>query len=298
MKIIRRIFAEEVAFLFSCPALLWESLFLYLPLTALAMYSLFVYAPATQQYVFSVKYYAQVLNSLYFRAILNSLILAFSTSVICLLIAYPVALFLAMRVPERFKNLLLFTLILPSWTSLVIQIYAWFFLLEKDGFLSRIIHSLGILSPTTQLLNNYFSVMVGMVSCFLPFMILPIYVTLDKIDPELLEASADLGASRRETFKRVVLPLSLPGVYTGLLLVFVPVFGEFAIPSMLGGSTCVFWGSLIVDKFLRARDWPFGSALAIVGILLVILIIIGLIIAGKLIKKIREYSKFPGKLNG
>lgn len=287
MKILRKIFVDEVAFLFSCPALLWEWLFLYIPLSALAMYSFVVYVQATQTYAFSAHYYAMVLNSLYFRAILNSLILAFSTAIICLLIAYPVALFLATRVPQRFKNFLLFTLILPSWTSLVIQIYAWFFLLEKDGFLSKIVHSLGILSPATQLLNNYFSVMVGMVSCFLPFMILPIYVTLDKIDSKLIEASADLGASRAETFRRITLPLSLPGVYTGLLLVFVPVFGEFAIPSMLGSSTYVFWGSLIVDKFLRARDWPFGSALAMVGILLVILLIACLVTVGKLIKRIR-----------
>lgn len=295
MKFIRELFAEEIAFIFSCPAFLWEFLFLYLPLTALAMYSFFVYSPVLKSFYFSIYYYGQVLDTLYFKAILNSLILATATAFICFVIAYPVAFFLAMRVRAKFRPFLLFTLILPSWTSLVIQIYAWFFLLEKEGFLSQVLYTLGILPQSVHLLNNYFSIMVGMVACFLPFMILPIYVTLDKMDPELLEASADLGANRTDTFKRVIFPLSLPGVYTGFLLVFIPVFGEFAIPSMLGGSTYVFWGSLIVDKFLRARDWPFGAALAIVGITLIISIILGFIMIGRLMAHLRAIKVVKNK---
>src|SRR5439155_26465819 len=124
---------------------------------------------------------------------------------------------------------------LPSWTSLIVQIYAWFFLLEKNGFISRTLQQLGIISPSFHLLNNYFSILLGMVSCYLPFMILPLYAVLEKMDKRYLEASADLGADRYETFKRVVFPLSLPGVYAGLLLVFIPSFGEFAIPTLLGG---------------------------------------------------------------
>lgn len=295
MKVLRKLFTEEIAFIFACPAFLWEFLFLYLPLTALAMYSFFLYNATSQKFVFSIYYYSQVFNSLYFKAISNSLGLAFVTAFICFIIAYPVAFYVAMRVTPRYRPFFLFTLILPSWTSLVIQIYAWFFLLDKEGFLSQILYKIAILPASVHLLNNYFSVMVGMVSCFLPFMVLPIYVTLDKMDPELLEASADLGANRIQTFKRVIFPLSLPGVYTGFLLVFVPVFGEFAIPSMLGGSTCVLWGSLIVDKFLRARDWPFGSALAIVGIMLIVFIIISFVVISKFFTHLRTLKLAKNK---
>jgi spermidine/putrescine transport system permease protein len=290
MKILRKIFSEDIAFIFSSPALLWEIVFLYLPILVLVGYSFSCYSAETGSWVFSFYYYKQVLNSLYLRVIFNSTRLALFASLICLVIAYPVAYFLAIKVTKRFRTFLLFSLILPSWTSLVVQIYAWFFLLEKDGLVSRVLHWIGIIPKSMHLLNNYFSVMVGLVSCFLPFMILPIYVVLDKMDPLLLEASADLGANRLETFKRVIFPLSLPGVYTGFLLVFVPVFGEFAIPTLLGGSTFVVWGSLIVDKFLRARDWPFGSALAIVGILLFVIMIIGCIILGRLLRNLKNVS--------
>lgn len=287
MKTLRKIFSEEIAFVFSCPALLWECIFLYLPLLVLSLYSCFEFSAQTNSWVFTLHYYRQVFHSLYFRVILNSLKLAFTATLICFTIAYPVAYFLAIKVQKRFRTFLLFSLILPSWTSLVVQIYAWFFLLEQDGLVSRTLHWIGLIPKSMHLLNNYFSIMVGLVSCFLPFMILPIYVILDKMDPRLLEASADLGADKIETFKRIIFPLSLPGVYTGFLLVFVPVFGEFAIPSLLGGSTYVVWGSLIVDKFLRARDWPFGSALAIIGIMLFVLIILSCVAIRNLVKRLR-----------
>lgn len=290
MKILRKIFSEDIAFIFSCPALLWEVVFLYLPLIVLTGYSFSQYSVQSGSCVFSLYHYKQVFNSLYLRVIFNSTKLALSATLICLMIAYPVAYFLAIKVNKRFRTFLLFSLILPSWTSLVVQIYAWFFLLEKDGLVSRVLHWIGVIPKSMHLLNNYFSIMVGLVSCFLPFMILPIYVLLDKMDPLLLEASADLGANKFETFKRVIFPLSLPGVYTGFLLVFVPVFGEFAIPSLLGGSTFVVWGSLIVDKFLRARDWPFGSALAIVGIMLFIITIIVFVLLGRLARSLKNGS--------
>ena len=269
---------------------MWECIFLYLPLIVLALYSFIEFLPEKNSWVFTLHYYSQVFNSLYFRVILNSTKLAFVATFICFIIAYPVAYFLAIKVSKRFRTFLLFSLILPSWTSLVVQIYAWFFLLEKNGLVSRALNWIGLIPKSMPLLNNYFSIMIGLVSCFLPFMILPIYVLLDKMDPRLLEASADLGANKFETFKRVIFPLSLPGVYTGFLLVFVPVFGEFAIPSLLGGSTYVVWGSLIVDKFLRARDWPSGSALAIVGIMLSIFIIVGCVMVGKLLKRLRSLN--------
>jgi len=289
MKFLSRIFAEEFPFVLSCPALLWEIFFLYMPLCMLFIYSIVDYSPTLQAYQLTTIYYEQIFNTLYFRVIINSFVLAATTSFICFLIAYPVAYFLAMKVRKRYRPFLLFSLILPSWTSLIIQIYAWFFLLEKNGIVSQILYSLGIISKSFHLLNNYFSILIGMVSCFLPFMILPIYTVLEKMDKRYLEASADLGASRFETFKRVVFPISLPGVYTGLLLVFIPAFGEFAIPTLLGGSKNIFWGNVIVDKFLMSRDWRSGSALASFGIIFPVVVLVSIYV----ILRIMAYIKNP-----
>lgn len=283
MRSLTKIFADELSFVFSAPALLWQVVFLYVPFAILMLHSVFDYDVVLQTYAFTTAYYREIFNSLYIKIIFRSFFLASLTALVCFMIAYPVAYFLAMRGSKRFKTFLLFTIILPSWTSLIVQVYAWFFLLEKNGFISHVLQSFHLISPTYHLLNNYFTIVLGMVSCYLPFMILPIYAVMEKMDKNLLEASADLGADRFETFRRVVFPLSLPGVYAGVLLVFIPSFGEFAIPILLGGSKYVFWGNVIVDKFLRSRDWRVGAALAVVGIMLPVL----LIALTMLFKKIR-----------
>ena len=285
MSFLARIFAQELSFVFSCPAILWQVIFLYVPFAILALHSVFDFDIAQQAYTFTLVHYQEIFNSLYIKIIFRSFFLAFLTALICFLIAYPVAYFLALKGPRRFKTFLLFSLIFPSWTSLIVQVYAWFFLLEKNGFISRTLQSLGIISSNQHMLNNYFTIIMGMVSCYLPFMILPIYAVLEKMDKNLLEASADLGADRYETFRRVVFPLSLPGVYAGLLLVFTPSFGEFAIPTLLGGSKYVFWGNVIVDKFLRSRDWRVGAALAIIGIMLPVILIALVVVA----RRVREF---------
>lgn len=288
MKLLRYIISQDFPFLLACPTFLWECLFLYLPLAALLFYSFVSYNPDGSAIIFTLSYYTNIFKTIYFRVIIDSFILALATAAICFFIAYPVSYFLAMRVHKRFRTFLLFSLILPSWTSLIIQIYAWFFLLEKNGILTRTLCQLKLISPSTHLLNNYFSILIGMVSCFLPFMILPIYAVLEKMDKKFLEASADLGAGRLETFKRIVFPLSLPGVYTGFLLVFIPAFGEFAIPSMLGGAKNMFWGNAIVDKFLIACDWRSGSALTSIGILFPVCILVCLYLVVQVIKAIRQ----------
>lgn len=287
MRLVTRIFAEEIYFMFACPALLWQFVFLYIPFGILALHSVFEYSDVFGRYTLTFAYYLQIFNSLYFWIIVRSFFLASLTALICFVIAYPVAYYLALKVPQRFKIYLLFLLILPSWTSLIVQVYAWFFLLEKNGFISRTLQALGIISPTFHLLNNYFSIILGMVSCYLPFMILPVYALLEKMNKSYLEASADLGANRFETFRRIVFPLSLPGVYAGVLLVFIPSFGEYAIPTLLGGSKYVFWGSVIVDKFLRSRDWRVGAALVIIGILFPVLVML----LGYIISRIMRVTK-------
>lgn len=274
MKILRKIVSDELPFLFSCPALLWQALFLYLPLIMLLCYSFVQYDVVSASYALTLHHYKTIFNSLYFKVIVHSFFTAVVTAIICLLVAYPVAYFLAMKVRKRYRTLFLFLVILPSWTSLIVQIYAWFFLLERNGIFCRLLYSLGILPRSVHLLNNYFSILVGLVSCFLPFMIMPIYAVLERININIIEASADLGANRFETFRRIILPLSTPGVYAGFLLVFIPAFGEFAIPILLGGSKQVFWGNLIVDKFLRSQDWASGAALANIGIMFPVIILL------------------------
>jgi spermidine/putrescine transport system permease protein len=217
--------------------------------------------------------------------------LAITTSLICFILAYPLAYTLAIKIDKKFRMFLLFLLILPSWTSIVVQVYAWFFLLEKNGFLTQFLYRAGVISENFHLLNNYFTILIGMVSTYLPFMVFPIYAVLERMDKRLLEASADLGANKIETFKRVIFPLSLPGVSAGFLLVFIPSFGEFAIPSLLGGSKYAFWGSVIVDRFLRSRDWRAGAALAVLGILIPVF----LMVISYGIKKIIEFKQQPQK---
>lgn len=284
MKSLKKLLSEEIVFFAACPAWLWQIFFVYMPLIMLLWMSLTIYQPDGMP-SFSLYHYVMIFNSLYLKVILSSFSTALITTTICLLIAYPVAYYLALKVGRRLRTFLLFSVIFPSWTSLIVQIYAWFFLLDRNGFFCQFLYHFNIIPESKHLLNNYFAIIIGMVSCFLPFMILPIYAVLERIDRNLLEASADLGAHRFNTLRHIVIPLSLPGVYAGCLLVFIPSFGEFAIPTLLGGSRQVFWGNLIVDKFLRSRDWASGAALALLGILLPTL----LIMMGYMISKIVAY---------
>jgi len=157
--------------------------------------------------------------------------------------------------------------VLPSWTNFIVQIYAWMFLLGKSGVISSVLYWLRLTSEPIHFLNNIGATLIGMTYCYLPFMALPLYAVLEKIDKNLFEASADLGATRFQTLKRVVIPLSFPGIAAGFMLVFVPAFGDFAIPELLGGAKQALWGSLIVSKFVTAHDMSTGSALVCVGLL-------------------------------
>lgn len=268
MKKIKDIFVQEIPFFFMCPALLWQALFLYVPLFVLLLYSF-----STQDFVFSLQNYKHVLQPFSLRILGNSLMLALETTVICFLIAYPLAYFLTFKM-QKYRTFALLLVILPSWTSFIVQIYAWFFLLKQDGAISQFLYSIGIFKQPMHILNNHFAMLIGMVYCFLPFMVLPIYAVLEKIDRQLIEASADLGATRWKTIQKVVFPLSLRGLGAGLFLVFIPAFGEFVIPEFLGGSKKLYWGNVIVSKFLDYRDWHAGAAAAYSGILFPALTII------------------------
>ncbi|MBU1007743.1 ABC transporter permease [Candidatus Dependentiae bacterium] len=260
-KSIKDILVQEMPFFFICPALLWQVLFLYVPLFILLLYSF-----STKDFTVTLQHYKQVLQPFSLRILGNSFMLAFETTVLCFLLAYPLAYFLTFKLKKN-RTLGLLLVILPSWTSFIVQIYAWFFLLKKDGAVSHVLCWLGIFNEPTHILNNHAAMLIGMVYCFLPFMVLPIYAVLEKIDRRLIEASADLGATRWKTIQKIIFPLSLRGLGAGLFLVFIPAFGEFVIPEFLGGSKKMYWGNVIVSKFLDYRDWHAGAAAAYSGIL-------------------------------
>jgi spermidine/putrescine transport system permease protein len=282
-KFVKNVLAEELPFLLAAPALMWQIFFLYLPVMLLVGYSIFEKS-TTWYFSITFKHYYQIFSAAHVSVMINSFFIEFMTTIIALVIAYPVAYYLAMHVPKRYRTFLLFTLILPSWTSLIMQIYAWFFLLNKNSFLSRFLYMTGILPESVSMLNNYFSIIIGMVAIYLPFMILPIFTVLEKMDKRLLEASADLGANKIQTFRYIVFPLSLPGVFTGIVLVFLPSFGEFAVPTLLGGGKQAFWGTIIAEKFLMSRDWQAGAALASVGVIVPFMILMVVFIVPRIVR--------------
>ena len=198
----------------------------------------------------------------------NTLVMAPTGTLICLVIAYPLAYFLALRANPRTKLLLLILVIAPFWTSTLIRIYAWIFILGGKG-IPALLANLGF--DDIRLINTPFAVMVGIVYAYLPLMVFPIYVGLEKLDKRLLEASADLYATPVGSFLQVTLPLSAPGVVTGCMLVFILLMGEYLIPALLGGGKVFFVGNALVDLFLQSRNWPFGAAcaVALVAIMLV-----------------------------
>lgn len=250
------------------PAVAWHMVFFYIPLLIVFLYSLVTFSSGVLH--ITLDHYAYFLRPLFLLVIAHSLLLALVTATLCLLLAYPIAYCLAVRV-KRFKNILLFLLILPFWTSLMVQVYSWFFILDHDGLINSALIKLGFITTPLHLLNTTFAVYLVMVYCYLPFMIMPLYSSLEKIDRRMFEASADLGASQWQTFKNITIPLSMPGIQTGFFLVFVPSFGEFVVPTLLGGGKQLYVGSLITQYFLAARNINLGSAFTILsGLVLVI----------------------------
>ncbi|PCI74395.1 spermidine/putrescine ABC transporter permease [Candidatus Dependentiae bacterium] len=256
-----KFFTKKIDLFLAYPALVWQGYFLYIPLLVMIWFSFF----ELETYRFTLKHYSEFLDFVYLEIIFRSFWYSVMTSIICLILGYPLAYFLALKT-STYRLPLLFLLVLPSWTNIIVQMYAWFFLLQKNGFLYKVLLFLNIIAPDTRLLNTTAATLFGLVYCFLPFMTLPLYAVIEKLDIRLLEASADLGATKTQTFWRVVFPLSWPGIVAGTLLVFIPTFGEFAIPELLGGSKRLVWGMLIVNKFLIDRDFSGGAALTYLGL--------------------------------
>ena len=241
------------------PAAAFFLLLLVLPLVVVVIYSFGErgpaggYAPA-----FTFDNYLNIASR--GQAFLNTLMMAPLGTVLCALVAYPMAYYLAVKAPARWRVMLLVLIIVPFWASQLLRIYAWLLILGNRGIPS-LLELVGL--EDVRLVNSRFAVLLGMVYGYLPLMIFPIYVSLEKLDKRLLEASADLGAGVWRTFRQITLPLSLPGVATGSLLVFILLMGEFIIPALLGGGKVFFIGNALVDLFLQSRNWPFGAAVAV-----------------------------------
>ncbi|HPE26095.1 ABC transporter permease [Albidovulum sp.] len=240
------------------PAGAWFLVMLVIPLAVVLIFSFGERGPAGG-YVpaFTLEQYANLPAR--WAAFKNTLILAPAGTLASLLIAYPLAYYLAVRADARWKTVLLVLVIVPFWTSILIRSYAWIFLLGGRG-IPALLAMIGI--EDVRLINTPFAVLIGIVYGYLPLMVFPIFVNLDRLDKRLLEASSDLGASPWRTFLQVTLPMSLPGIATGCLLVFILLMGEFLIPAILGGGKVFFVGNALVDLFLQSRNWAFGSAVA------------------------------------
>ncbi len=215
---------------------------------------------------FTLDQYANLPSRL--KAFQNTMIIAPAGTLISLLVAYPLAYYLALRVDPRYKLLLLVLVIVPFWTSLLVRTYAWIFILGGRG-IPTVLEWIGF--EGVRLINTPGAVLIGIVYGYLPLMVFPIFVSLEKLDKTLLEASSDLGGSPFKTFMQITLPLSMPGIATGCMLVFILLMGEFLIPAFLGGGKVYFIGNALVDLFLQSRNWPFGAAVSItlVAIMLV-----------------------------
>ncbi|HXK12051.1 MAG TPA: ABC transporter permease [Vicinamibacteria bacterium] len=216
--------------------------------------------------------YLRALEPLYLAILGRSLVLAAVTTVACLLVGYPVAWWLARRASPRWRNALLALVILPFWTSFLVRMYAWIVLLRSEGVINLALGAAGL--PRAELLYNDLAVLIGQLYGELPFMIVPLYVSLEKLDPSLLEAAADLGADARRTFTRVVVPQTMPGIVAGCVLVFIPSLGAYLAPDLLGGGKTAYVGNLIQSQFAVARDMPFGAALSFVLSLVVVLLLL------------------------
>lgn len=248
------------------PAGAWLLVMLVLPLSVVFIFSFGERAPSGG-YVpaFTFEQYANLPAR--FTAFKNTLMLAPLGTFAALLIAYPLAYQLAVRTSDKWKTLLLVLVIVPFWTSILIRSYAWIFILGGRG-LPAVFDMIGI--EEVRLINTQFAVLVGIVYGYLPLMVFPIYVSLDRLDKRLLEASSDLGASPLTTFFKVTLPMSISGIATGCMLVFILLMGEFLIPALLGGGKVFFVGNALVDLFLQSRNWAYGSAVAVILIVIML----------------------------
>jgi len=246
------------------PGAFWLIVFFLVPLAVVFAHSFATRGPyGTIRWTLTLANYRQFADWLYIKVFLFSLLIAVLTTVICLLVGYPFA-YVMSRAPRRWRNALLILVMVPFWTNFLVRTYAIMLLLRSEGLVNSFLRSIGLIDQPLNLLYTPGAVVLGLVYGYLPFMILPLYASIEKFDFSLVEAAQDLGASARRVFLRVMLPLTMPGVVAGSILVFIPSVGAFVTPDLLGGGKVVMIGNLIQQQFLTARHWPFGSAISFV----------------------------------
>ncbi len=256
------------------PGLLWLVLFFALPLVIIVIYSFMtndalgrvVYQPTLDNYI------TIFTQSLYINAYWRSIWTSVLTTVICLLLGYPLALFIA-RSPQQWRMPLLMLILIPFWTNFLVRIYAWQIILANNGLINSLLEIIGV--GRLSLINNEGATLVGLIYGELPFMVLPIYAAIDRFDFTLMEAAADLGANRVQAFLRIMLPMTMPGIVAGSVLVFIPTLGQFVVSELLGGAKVDYLGNLIQRLFLRANpiNWPLGSAMAVLMMIVLLVLI-------------------------
>jgi len=266
---------------FAYPYVLWVIIFIVVPLLLILYYSLTAISP-DGTVSFTLSHYRQFFDGLipnqpffdrlFVRVAVHSVRMAVYTTIICLLIGYPLAYVLSSKGFSE-KSFLIFLFIAPMWMNLLVRTYAWLTILERNGLMNTVLQRMGL--PIIDILFTDTAVLLGMVYNFLPFMVLPIYTSLTRMDTRVIEAAQDLGASPRQVFGRVVLPLSIPGIASGITMVFMPSVATFIIPNLLGGGQYFLLGNLIEQQFIRVGNWHFGSAVAVI---LVIMMFISMVI--------------------
>lgn len=254
------------------PYVLWSLIFIVFPLLLILYYSVFKMSPETGKMMFTFEGYKTFVQPLYLKVFIKSVTLAIEATILCLIIGYPIAYIISTMQPKLQKAVALL-LILPMWMNFLLRTYAWMAILKKNGFLNMVLNAIGL--PSVNLLFSDGAVLLGMVYNFLPFMVLPIYTVLSKIDKSVIEAARDLGADSKTVLSKVIIPLSIPGIMSGITMVFMPAVSTFVISSLLGGGRSVLIGNLVEQQFLSVNNWNFGSAISVV-LMVFILISMGI----------------------
>lgn len=262
------------SYILATPTLLWLIIFFLVPYAIVLIYSFLTPDVFDVRFEFSMDAYRQVMDGTYLRPFYLAFRLAFLTTVLCLLLGFPVAYFIA-RARDKVKNILLVLIIIPFWTNLIIRIFSWRVFLSSNGVLNDILLSLGLISQPMQIMRTDLAVILVMVYVYLPYMILPLYSTLEKLDFTLLHAAMDLGANEIKAFFRVTLPLAVEGIFAGALLVFIPALGAYLIPQLVGNQRSLYVGQVITYKIKNIpRNWPMASAMSFTLLILVSLLLL------------------------
>lgn len=260
---------------FLAPGTLFLIVFMAIPVALLFIYSFFTRGRfGGVQFILTTENFEKLLDPIYMNVVIQSIGMASLVTILALLLGYPIA-YAITKIPPRWRIIALIAIILPFWTNFLIRTYAWILLLNNAGIVNQSLMGLGIIDSPLPLLYNANTVAVGLLYMYLPLMVLPLYASLQSVDPSLREAATNLGSSPWRVFRTITLPISLPGALTGAIFVFVPAMSNFVIPELLGGGKMILIGNLIRDQFLEARDWPFGATLALVLTGFLVLLILG-----------------------